>query len=231
MTSTAPKAVFVIALGLSLASCARAVTIDQPSQGNSANPVNQFRVTFHPRFNPGTFSAEINGVDIASTFMPAPAVGGTSTAPAPEFPAGVSKLAVRGDFSPTKSFDMYKDAADFTPPPLDLNSPPPPPGPPCSSPCVVIGVPQGFDVRETHSATVTVLTPSAPPAPLTITITPSNNLVALGSAAAGAPITVTIPNSDRRADFTVRGVQTGSFNLRAATPGFQAYTLNGRVTP
>ena len=207
----------VVLAGIVTTACARSVEIEHPPERTLSGPVSEFRVKFHSRFEPGTFSADINGIDYTSQFIPTPAPGITSTAPAPGFPVGTSVLRVSGDFSPSRAFDMHGDTAEFTPPALIVCRPPP-----CGR-TTGIGVP----VLTTVSVGVTI--PSAPPSPLQVRITPSNNFVSLNNQPAGASIVVTIPSNDRRTSFSVRGIQQGIIYLLAESLGYQAVQTGGRV--
>jgi hypothetical protein len=206
------------------AGCQTVAKIEYPGAGNQADPVTNFRVRFHKDYKPGTFKATLNGQDITGNFNPPGAPGAVSTANSDFMDARVNNnvqvLHAQGEFItnpggiPTRS---THDEVQFSPP--------------------VIFIFRGnttdhnFDVheRETITATVTVLVP--PKEGLTVTVTTDeNSAVSLNNAPAGTPITVTIPTNDRRADFTVRGIETGKiFVIRALAHGYSFSPGGGRV--
>jgi hypothetical protein len=206
------------------AGCQTVAKIEYPSAGASAEPVTNFRVRFHKDYKPGTFKATLNGQDITGNFNPAGAPGAVATANSDFMDARVNNnvqvLHAQGEFTsspggiPTRS---THDEVQFSPP--------------------IIFVFRGnttnhtLDVheRETITATVTVLAP--PKEGLTVTVTTDeNSAVSLNNAPAGTPITVTIPTNDRRADFTIRGIQTGkTFLVRALAHGYAFSPGGGTV--
>ncbi len=203
--------------------CEKAVTIEHPGKGILDEPVPTFRVRFHNDFQPGSFQAFLNGVTITSRFQPAPAPGGVSTASSDHMDAGYKNtqvLHVQGQFKtpqsgiPTK---LTEDEVEFSPP--------------------VIFVFRGnstnhdLSLKERETIAATVLVVKAPKEALTVTVTTEENpAVSLNDQPAGTPITLTIPTNDRRADFTVRGIQTGkTFIVRALAHGFSSKAAGGTV--
>jgi hypothetical protein len=213
-------AVVLLSLGVG---CQQVVKIETPANGDSTAPVTTFSVRFHKDFQPGSFEAQLNGQTITSRFQPTPAPGSVSTASSDFMEAtanGNQILDAKGAFTtpssgiPTRSTN---DQVVFSPPTI----------------FVFRGNTTSSDVslkeRETIIATVLVVAP--PKEGLTVTLTTDeNSAVSLNDAPAGTPITVTIPNNDRRADFKIRGIQTGkSFVVRPLAHGYASKLGGGTV--
>lgn len=216
-------ALFLLATG-----CTRSVVIVQPLDGDYENPVTTFTVRFHPEFQPGTFDASLSGQTITNLFQPTPAPNGVSTASIVfppnfmdfQFNGNRQRLVVFGEFTtPTNGLGnrLKQDSSNFTPPPTR-----------------VYRGRTSFDhdltLKERETITATAFVDKAPKEPLTLTIT-GNSLVSLNDRPAGENIQVVIQRNDRRADFTIRGIQAGSevFIIRAIATGYSADVGGGRV--
>jgi hypothetical protein len=102
-------------LGLTVIACASSVRVLQPpkaGQGLTANPV-AFAVQFHPRADQSTFSAQLDGQDITSTFTTS-GNGAAATSPNPNLTAGDHTLRVRADMRPSRAFDVLGFDWHFT---------------------------------------------------------------------------------------------------------------------
>lgn len=211
----------MLALGLATG-CQHSVKIEYPGNGNSKDPIRDFRVKFHSDADPATFSAKLNGVDITSRFQPAPAPGQVSFASSDFMKGWQQTLEVHASFKtpssgiPTKSTN---DMVQFTPPGV----------------FVFLGNSTSVNnlsvkERDTIRATVMVVDPPTREGLVVTLTTEENPAVSLNNAAAGTPITVTIPINDRRADFTVRGIQAGqSFIVRPLAKGYGSHAGSGTV--
>jgi hypothetical protein len=219
-------ALCLLALG-----CQHSVRIQFPTDGSYKTPVTTLTVKFHPEFKPGTFDANLSGQTITNLFQPAPAPGGVSTASI-VFPPNYmdfhynnnkQKLIVEGDFTqpvfyffgiPTR---FTRDSSDFTPPYVR-----------------VFRGRTSFDsdltLRERETIAATAFVVEAPAERLVVTLT-GHPLVSLNDQPAGQNIEVVIEPNDRRADFTVRGIQTGGevFRIRAIATGYSCGVGAGRV--
>jgi len=84
--SISTVAVVAFSLAGSLAGCSKAVEITSPTSSPLTAPLTAFTVKFSPYFSPGSFSAQFDGKDVTSKFVPPAAPGGMSTmmGPAPE---------------------------------------------------------------------------------------------------------------------------------------------------
>lgn len=220
------------ALLLLAAGCAHSVTIQQPLSGVYKDPVT-FSVKFHPEFQPGTFWASLSGTTITNLFQPTPAPGSVSTATIVyppnymdyEYNSNKQYLLVGGDYStgvfwffffPTR---FTRDNSDFTPPYV-----------------LVYRGRTSFDrdltLKERETIVATAFVEEAPKERLLVTIT-GHALVSLNDHPAGEDIQVWIERNDRRADFTVRGIQTGGeiFSIRAIATGYSSGVGRGFVKP
>jgi len=221
-----PTALCLLAVG-----CQHAVRIQVPTDGSYKSPVTALTVKFHPEFKPGTFNAYLSGQMITDLFQPAPAPNGVSTATIiyppnyMDFQYNNNKqlLMVHGEFT-TPVFYLFgiptrftRDSSEFSPPYVR-----------------VFRGRTSFDSdltlkeRETIAATAFVV--EAPKERLVVTIT-GHPLVSLNDQPAGQNIQVVIERNDRRADFTVRGIQTGGeiFRIRAIATGYSSGVGGGRV--
>jgi hypothetical protein len=79
-----------VVVALLLAGCSKAVQITQPVSSHLTAPLTTFEVKFSPYFVPGTFNAQLDGVDVTPNFAPAAAAGGTSRMRLPDTPEGLT---------------------------------------------------------------------------------------------------------------------------------------------
>ena len=229
--------IFLFAFCMAFVGCRYALKIEKPLNGPSTTAVSEFRVKLHPNFDPSTFTAKLDGMDLFDPFVSI-TPGGIATAPGVHFTRGEHKLVVTGRISPSEAGDVTSTESVFTPPPLELSepawtssslSPTCPAGSTCfvlpnRPPASVIPIQEG----ETH--TVTVFVPSAPPRPLRVEVfTPNSNVVSLNNQSAGMPIILEIPTNDRRTTFTIRGIQQGNFLLKAKAVGYQTDEISWSV--
>lgn len=229
-----------------LASCASIVDIQSPRAGCSvdAQPVNELRVKFHQRFQPGTFTAvlkrrdpgvvtPLSDVVITQSFTPAPAPGGTSTATGLSFDPHAYALRVVGDSSPGQAFDSLSDELEFQAPRLSLSKP----GvTPTGGNCVShpLGLSGSDNLRINRSATFEVWIPRTLTSQnsLTVSLSPNNRNVALQGLGPGDSTTVTWnAGSQANTSFTVTGRNLGAFVITVSAPGYQTTTLHGTVVP
>jgi hypothetical protein len=198
--------------------CTRSVVILHPP-GEFTGTVQTFTVKFHPDFKPGTFDANLSGQNITGLFKPTPAPGIESSASFTfppnfmdrQFNNNRQKLAVFGDFAtPTSGLGnrIKADSVEFSPPYTAVYSD-------------RTGFNKELKVKEGETITAFAFVQDAPKEALTVTIT-GNDRVSLNDQTAGASIQVIIPTNDRRAAFTVRGIQAGGgfFQFRAIATGF-----------
>ena len=219
---------FVCALAMWIGGCTKSVTIVQPLDGTYTSPVTPLTVKFHPEFKPGTFQANLSGTNITSLFHPTPAAGGTSTAEIvyppsfmdADYSGNVQRLVVDGDFTtPTGGLGnrVTPDSSNFTPPSFRIFR-----GRTSFDPVLTL--------KERETITATAFVDQAPKEGLRVTIT-GNSLVSLNDQPAGQDIQVVIMPNDRRADFTVRGIQAGGevFVIRGIATGYSSATARGLV--
>jgi|SRR5215467_5895084 len=215
---------------LIVSGCTTVLKITEPADEWFQDCLPRFAVNFGPTFT-GNFRADIDGLDWTAPFTPAPAPGGTSTAPVPPLGGGTPitspgpfpgttvnsgyfrhKLSVSADgtLAPGDLFLINSGSHTFVPPPLS-------------------GSPNPLNLREEVPVQAFVLLPVAPLSPLTVAVSPSSRGVSLDNQPAGQPIQVTIPTNDRRASFTVRGISRGQFWLVFSGAGCQTGSVYGFV--
>jgi len=213
--------------------------------------VTLFEVKFHRYFQPGTFSAMLDGQDVTAQFTPAPAQSGVSTMPW------------------NQPFTGGQGAGYITQPPIESPSGqrPPPTSPPWDSPqgnrahvlkvscdCIkeatcghggetppfvpltFVASPSPIDLPPGGAAYNMTLSADRPlHAPVAVTIsahllnttsTPANH-IRVNSAAPGAPAVVTLIPGGGTVNFFVQAISPGGFWLRIATPGAQLAVVTG----
>ncbi len=221
----------VLALVAFSAGCQQSVKVLYPQDGTYTDPVGTFRVKFHDEFQPGTFDAYLSGTTITHLFQPTPAPGQESSARIiwppnymdMHYNNNKQRLEVRGEFDkpvflffgiPTR---FKTDSANFTPPYVRVYR-------------GTTSFDTDLTLREGETITATAFVVKAPKERLVVTIT-GNSLVSLNNQPAGQNIEVVIMPNDRRAQFTVRGIQTGGeiFRVRAIANGYSSGVGGGTV--
>lgn len=114
-------------IAVALAACDSTVRVEMPADGFARDPVSEFHVEFHPDFQPGSFKAYVDGIDITQSFSPTPVPGGKSTGQAPAYyddtPTHTNKLSVTALGGPGWAFDEQREFARFDPPDLAIADP------------------------------------------------------------------------------------------------------------
>jgi hypothetical protein len=247
MNSTNLKALSLSLSTVFLLGCAHSVFVDSPASGVLPSPVYDYRVRFHTRSDPGTFRAEVTGLNgqqhrIDGDFRPRPLTAGPTYIADNNhpFPEGESQLRVSADFSRRQAFDSTAYTVRFTPPRLmvSFQPPGPPPSPHTTSGSSggasggSIGAQSSNTIQERTTKTLYVSTPTAPPRQLTVTAASNSNVISINNAPATPPANqavTTIPTNGRDATFDVRGISPGQFSILITAPGFQATRINGNV--
>lgn len=217
--------------------CAHSVKITKPSAGTQQAAVTELEIKFHERYAP-PFTSTLNGVPLpipgwGGSWIGVPASGaGAASVMTGGFPPGESTLAVTGDFSPSKSFDVHGDTIKFTPPAIIIRKHIVLPtvvsastGPASHSGsgssagfsiqipnAVVIGTTQDFDVASAN---------------VPIHIQPDNGNISLNGAAPGAPIDLATVGTSV---LHIYGNALGAFTLTASAIGCQTNFTSGSVT-
>lgn len=219
-------AVFVL-----LGGCDRSVVIEHPTDGSYTDPISTFTVRFHKDFQPGTFEANLNGTTITNLFQPAPVGGGVSTAsivyPPNFMDAEINQnqqfLEVDGEFT-TDVFYFFgiptrftRDTSTFRPPSVRIYR-------------GLTSFDHVLTLKEGETIVATAMVEKAPREPLAVTVT-GHPLVSLNDRPAGEDIQLVIQRNDRRARFTVRGIQTGGevFVVRGIATGYSSAQGRGIV--
>ncbi len=214
-----------------VAGCQHSVKITEPLPGTYKNKVVTLSVKFHPDFQPGTFQANLSGQTITNLFQPPPAPNGTSTARIvypPDymdfhFNSNKQKLVVDGEFS-TPTFKLFgiptrftRDTSEFIPPYVRVFR-------------GTTSLDANLTLKEGETIVATAFVVEAPKDRLVVTIT-GHSFVSLNNQAAGKNIEVVIEPNNRRAEFTVRGIQTGRevFQIRAIATGYSSGLAGGYV--
>lgn len=212
--------------------CTAPVKIEQPTTGVHTKPVQQFIVRFDKDFRPGTFSADLSGMNITYLFAPVPVPGGVSIASIsyPQFMDYYYMNSVNGSGQPNEQLLRVSgestanasccDSVKFSPPFTRI----------FKGGGTSVTYDRDLSLKERETITATVFVDVVPQEALTVRVT-GHPSVSLNEQPAGTAITLVIPRNDRRVDFTVRGIVVDGevFRIRAIADGYASEFAAGLV--
>lgn len=234
------RCIVMVCLALSVGGCPTIAVITSPAdQSTPPAPVTRFDVKFSTLYGDG-FKAALDpddpsiAKDVTNNFQPAPAPGGPSSAQYAGFYSGGSQNVIFPLFAHhlQTTGNCAKNVGICVPLPDDSWFIPP---------NLVFVHAAGYkgDFRSSEplyaaigsELVVDVAVQQPLPAPLAVNISevPPTKILSINDQAPGTPLTVTIPAGTNKLNFTIHGVTSGPFSLRATAVGCQNGDADGSV--
>jgi len=233
-----------IALVLFLAGCMPAVKVIKPTM--LVQPVTGFEVSFHSYYQPGTFNAQVDGMDVTSQFAPPGVAGGTAamawTQPFVGGTPGPGSPYIGTPQAPGSSLAQYAsgplthtlrvtgkciagttcaESDEYTFTPINFRA-----------------LPAPLNIAVNSTVQVSLLPDRSLAGPLVVSIAPRAPAASPHQPAAhirvnaespGVPANVTLPAGTGGTTFTIQGTAQGSYFLLLSAPGCQSGSVVGFV--
>ncbi|MBT9614239.1 MAG: IPT/TIG domain-containing protein [Burkholderiales bacterium] len=196
-----------------LAGC---ISINQPTQNQTLSSPVAVDVTWNTDMKPGTFYAEVDGVNVTAKFNLSAYRTATASLPLAN---GAHQLKAGGElwYFYTQGYSSTATYRDFNVhtqlPSLNFSNPSP------------------ITLNAGATVNLGVTTPAPVSSPLVVTLTPNNANIALGNAPAGTAHAITVAAQQNNAAETLRGVQAGAATVRASASNYQDATISVNVKP